>query len=100
MKDGDILKIDTDVVGSLDISAYNNNVVPSIEFYEVADDNIAQQTGRSVFIGKEEWKGQTYACSNALVGFFAELVTQFGSAPKLQALMDHYGIEYRKEKPE
>ena len=72
--------------------AGQESVVPSVEFYEVGED--FQPTGRSVFIGKEEWVGNTFAVSDTLVQFFGELTRLH---PEAQSLMEKYGIEYREK---
>jgi hypothetical protein len=100
MRENDTPGVESHTIGFLDVSAYNETVIPSVEFVEAHDNDDKVPTGRSVLIRKDEWKGQSaYVASNAVVAFFGELVAQFGSDPKLQALMEHYGIEY-KEKTE
>jgi len=78
---------------SLDLDKFNETAVASVCFYEVDDEGV--RTDKAVTISKAEWVGDKarFACSNALVRFFAELTTMEVPTPEaIRDLMDEYGI--------
>lgn len=80
----------------LDLGAYNDSALPCISFAEVKMvDGVCEQTGRSVLVEKEEWRGSAgYPVSDAIVQFFGELLQ---THPDCEELMAKYGITFLVE---